>query len=422
MFGGRDNSEKTISFLTADPRKVFKPYTRKAKPTGKELGSGTYGRVIELRSGGEIVAGKVFKTSLTIDHQLMKRELELLVQVHHPNIIQFKGVCFLKDKTMPVLLMERLMSSLHAYLFDPIRSNLALDRKVSILHDVASGLVYLHSIKWRTIIHRDLTAKNVLLDSALRAKIADFGNARIMDLDPETTPETFSTQPGTREYMPPEAEGVSAKYDTSLDVFSFGHLSLFTIIQSPVRPLLPSTYTDAEGLQAHSDRVHGRSEVARRKKYFDKAEQFCGEQHQLVDLVKQCLHNYPARRPRTAELVTTLQGILDTLRGADGQQLSVDDVQVVREELNDVRAKWYDIGMQLRVSVGTLDAIKTQYSGPSDCLRETLITWLKSYPPHSTWRKVVEALKSSIVGEARLAANLEQKYCSPRPVLPTSQM
>ena len=313
MYVRRKNNERIISFLTADLRKALKPHTRKAKPTGIELGSGAYGTVIELRSAGEIVAGKVFKTSSTIDHPLMNRlreELDLMVTAHHSNIVQCKGVCFLRNKTMPVLLMERMMSSLHAYLLDPIRSNLVLERKVSILLDVASGLVYLHS-RIPAIIHRDLTAKNVLLDSELKAKIADFGNARIIDLDPETTPETFTSLPGTRDYMPPEAEGVSTKYDPSLDVFSFGHLTLFTIIQSPVHPLLPSTYTDAEGL-------HARSEVKRRQQYLDKAEQLLGEEHSLVVLVKQCLHNYPAQRPQTAELVTRLQGILGTLGGAEG--------------------------------------------------------------------------------------------------------
>ena len=308
----RENSESITSFLTADLLVCqLKPYTRKAKPTGTKLGSGTYGKVIELTSAGEIVAGKVFKTSLTTDHQVMNKlcgELSLMAQIHHPNIVQCKGVCFLKHQTMPVVLMERLTSSLHAYILHPIGSNLAYDRKISILHDVASGLVYLHH-HMPAIIHRDLTAKNVLLDSELRAKIADFGNARIMDLDPETTPETFTSLPGTREYMPPEAEGGSTKYDTSLDVFSFGHLSLFTIIQSPVHPLLPSTYTDDEGL-------HARSEVKRREQYLDKAEQLLGEEHSLVVLVKQCFHNYPAQRPQTAELVTRLQDTLDALEGA----------------------------------------------------------------------------------------------------------
>ena len=92
----------------------------KAKPTGIELGSATFGRVIELLSAGEIVAGKVFRTSSTIHHEVMNRlyaELTLMTQVHHPNIVQFKGVCFLENETMPVLLIERMGNSLHAYTF-----------------------------------------------------------------------------------------------------------------------------------------------------------------------------------------------------------------------------------------------------------------------------------------------------------------
>lgn len=81
--------------------------------------------------------------------------------------------------------------------------------------------------------------------------------------------------------------------------------------------------------------------------------------------------------------------------------------------MNSVCAKWYDIGMQLRVSVDTLDAIKKQYlNDSSDCLRETLKTWLKSYPLPTTWSTIVDALRSSIVGEGRLADSLKHKYCS----------
>ena len=90
-----------------------------------------------------------------------------------------------------------------------------------------------------------------------------------------------------------------------------------------------------------------------------------------------------------------------------GQQLTVDDLRVLMKELKDVRAEWYNIGVQLGVSIGTLDAIEKQYSDPSDCLRKTLTTWLKSSTPG--WTYVVDAL--NIVGEARLAADLEHKYC-----------
>ena len=284
----------------------LKPYTRKARPTGTVLGSGTYGSVIELTSAREIVAGKVFRTSSTTQLQAVANrvcgELIMMTQLHHPNVVQCKGVSLLTDQTLPVLLMERLMSSLHAYLLDPRNSNLPLERKVSILRDVASGLAYLHS-HTPAIIHRDLTAKNVLLDSELTAKIADFGNSRIMDLDPAASPETFTSLPGTLEYMPPEAHGGSAKYDPSLDVFSFGHLALFTITQAPVRPLLSYSYSDAEG-------VHYRSELKRRKQFVENAEQRLSENHFLVAVIKQCLHNNAALRPRTGELLTRLQEML----------------------------------------------------------------------------------------------------------------
>ena len=223
-----------------------------------------------------------------------------MAKVHHPNIVHFEGVCFLDNITMPVLLMEKLMSSLHDYLLQPTNPNITLVVKLSILCDVARGLVYLHSCT-PAIIHRDLTGNNVLLDSELRAKIADFGNARIMNLDPEATPQTFTCLPGTMDYMPPEAQDDSAKYDPSLDVFSFGHLSLFTIIQSPVHPLLPPTYYDAQG------EFRPRSEVIRRREYLDIAKKFLGEEHSLVVLIMQCLHNSPPQRPRTAELEARLQ-------------------------------------------------------------------------------------------------------------------
>ena len=101
-----------------------------------------------------------------------------------------------------------------------------------------------------------------------------------------------------------------------------------------------------------------------------------------------------------------------------GQQLTVDDLHTVIEELYNARAKWYNIGVQLRVGVGTLDAIRSQYSDPSDCLRETLTTWLKSCSTPTTWSKVAEALNSSTVGEGSMATSLKQKYYPSTPPHP----
>ena len=197
----------------------LKPYTRKARPTGTVLGSGTYGSVIELTSAREIVAGEVFKISSTTRLQALANrvcgELIMMTQLHHLNVVQCKGVSLLT----PACASDGTAEEQSPYLLDTHNSNLPLERKISILHDIASGLAYLHS-HTPAIIHRDLTATNVLLDSELTAKRADFGNSRIMDLDPEASPETFTSRPGTLEYMPPEAQGGSTKYDPSLDVFS----------------------------------------------------------------------------------------------------------------------------------------------------------------------------------------------------------
>ena len=91
-----------------------------------------------------------------------------------------------------------------------------------------------------------------------------------------------------------------------------------------------------------------------------------------------------------------------------GQQLTIDDLLVVREALNKVRAKWYDVGMQLQVNVATLDAIKKPYlNDSSDCLRETLMTWLKTYPPSPTCNNIVDVLRSSVV---RLGTQILSKH------------
>ena len=148
--------------------------------------------------------------------------------LRHPNITQFLGVCFLPDCQLPVLLMERLDSSLDDLLETVPNIPLALKR--SILEDVSRGLLYLHK-HTPQIIHRDLTAKNVLLTSSLIAKITDFGNARFVNLQPGQLARTLSQLPGTLSYMPPESLSASARYGPSLDVFSFGHLALFTINQ-----------------------------------------------------------------------------------------------------------------------------------------------------------------------------------------------
>lgn len=74
--------------------------------------------------------------------------------------------------------------------------------------------------------------------------------------------------------------------------------------------------------------------------------------------------------------------------------------------LHDVRVKWYDIGIQLNISTGTLDAIRQEnHSDCGKCLREMVKDWLNRKAPQATFDDLIDALTSEPVGENTLAEN-----------------
>ena len=210
--------------------------------TGRNLGGGAYGYVEELEINGLICAGKKIHEILLemgnhgIENIVRKyvEECQLMSGLRHPHLVQFIGLCFLPDSSLPVIVMEKLQMSLDDLLEKNSDHEIPLALKISILADIAKGLIYLHNCS-PPVIHRDLSTKNVLLNSAMVAKISDLGNARLVNLHAGQLQATLSRIPGTLVYMPPEAfdETYDSKthYGTKLDLFSFGHLGLYTLIQ-----------------------------------------------------------------------------------------------------------------------------------------------------------------------------------------------
>ena len=142
-----------------------------------------------------------------------EQECQIMASLRHPNITQFLGICYLPDTRLPLLVMEKLDMSLDDLLeYVP---NLPPTLKVSFLEDVSRGLDYLHK-RDPPIVHRDLTAKNILLTSSLSAKITDMGNSRIVSMRPGQLARTLSQLPGTLVYMPPEALSDDHRYGPSL--------------------------------------------------------------------------------------------------------------------------------------------------------------------------------------------------------------
>ena len=93
-----------------------------------------------------------------------------------------------------------------------------------------------------------------------------------------------------------------------------------------------------------------------------------------------------------------------------GNKLTLDDLGRVLDEVLDVSAQWYPLGLQLRVRVNTLDSIRLQFQNPRDQLLEMLKTWLTT-SDNPSWKTLTDALRSRSVGASQLASVLETKYC-----------
>ena len=281
------------------------------RDTGREVGHGSYAVVKELEYHGLKCVGKkihgiLFESAMPHEKAAMLErfagECELLAGLHHPCIVQFLGVWFEQGSRLPMLLMEYLHTTLSACL----ERYGILPKEISygILCDVALGLRFLHE-RSPPIIHRDLSANNVLLTSNMNAKLSDLGVAKILNLTPaRMTQMTQTKAPGTPCYMPPEALTAKPKYTSKIDIYSYGVLIIHTLCgrwpfpEDAFRPDLQNP-----------DTVIPVTEVERRAEYL----QEIGNDHPLMAVIHQCLSNTPARRPKTPVLLDRVNTVLSAL-------------------------------------------------------------------------------------------------------------
>ena len=271
------------------------------KTSGRELGRGSYATVVELDYFGLKCAGKKIHRELIVQPGAgasyavtrFEEECRLLSQVRHPNIVQFLGVYFTQKEIAPMLVMEFLPQNLTSC----IERYGILPKEISytILHDIAVGLCYLHSQK-PPVVHRDLSANNVLLTPNMNAKISDLGVARILSLSPLQLSHMTQT-PGTPAYMPPEVMVAKPKYDTSIDIFSFGILVIHVLCGQWPEPQVGPTRIDPE-----TERLTPVSEAERRERFLESI----GSKHPLMGFTLRCIDNYPKRRPHASEVLDQL--------------------------------------------------------------------------------------------------------------------
>lgn len=309
--------------------------------SGRELGVGSYSSVVELRYKGMKCAGKKLHRSLydqgmAMGPEILERfgtECELLSQLRHPRIVQFLGLHIEDGSDVPILVLEYMPFALS----DCIEHYHSFPAEVSysILNDVALGLHFLHGND-PVIIHRDLTANNVLLTSNMTAKISDLGMAKIINLSPARMTYRMTVCPGTLSYMPPEALTSNPRYDTKLDSFSFGVLMLHIFCgEWPIA----SEYLQTD--PNNPNQLYPLTEVQRRQKYLRRL----GNDHLLLDLIQRCLNNSPSERPQVATILEEVSDVASKFPPSFSNRVDIlnrvksdmEEKQQLREEVEELR-------------------------------------------------------------------------------------
>ena len=267
-------------------------------------GSGSFGAVFAVTvRGTSRIAKRLHSIMVGADVNQSERqgikdrflnECLLLSKLDHPNVVKFVGVHFSpQDRSDVTLIMEQLHMDLEKFLDPEQRPDIDIETKLSILLDVSSGLLYLHTQLAKPIIHRDLTSGNVLLTKEFKqAKIADLGVSKLVDGHLHRA-ATRTACPGTLAYMPPEALRDNPEYDTSLDIFSFGQLTLYVVLQQ--FPQVALELPSEQVIRAHQ---LGKAAILKRKKWLDKLP----DDHCLSGLILSCLRDHPSERPSTKSL------------------------------------------------------------------------------------------------------------------------
>ncbi|MCS6955848.1 MAG: serine/threonine protein kinase [Candidatus Calescibacterium sp.] len=187
----------------------------------KLIGKGASSKVYLVTKDNKNFAAKLFQHKDPELLERFKREIEILKQIKHINIVQIFD--YGESNGIPYLILEYVDGKT----FDEIYPNLTTLQKIDIILEISNALNYLHN---KGIIHRDIKPENILVDKDLKkVKLTDMGISRIVYWKPITHDGQVL---GTLAYMAPEIfEGVLS--DPRIDIYSLG-ITMYEIFTNRV--------------------------------------------------------------------------------------------------------------------------------------------------------------------------------------------
>ncbi|KAL6845594.1 hypothetical protein ACP4OV_025089 [Aristida adscensionis] len=282
------------------------------------LGHGTYGSVYYGVLRDQEVAIKRMMATKTKEFIV---EMKVLCKVHHASLVELIGYAASKDELFLVYEYSQ-NGSLKNHLHDPESkgySSLSWIFRVQIALDAARGLEYIHEHTKDHYVHRDIKSSNILLDGSFRAKISDFGLAKLV-VKSNDAEASVTKVVGTFGYLAPEylRDGLAT---TKSDVYALG-VVLFELISGK------EAITRAEGMggSSNSERRSLASVMLSALRNCP-GSMYMGNLKDCIDrnlrdlyphdcvykmamLAKQCVDEDPVLRPDMKQVVITLSQIL----------------------------------------------------------------------------------------------------------------
>ncbi|KAM3339666.1 hypothetical protein P3S68_029535 [Capsicum galapagoense] len=194
------------------------------------LGRGGCGVVLKgLLADNKEVAVKRFSKGSSQGAKYLIAEVTTIGNLHHKNLVKLIGWCYesnellVGDEFMPNGSLDKLIFCKENR---EIREGLSLNWEIRhrIICGIAQALDYLHNGCQKRVLHRDIKASNIMLDSELNARLGDFGLARTVQVNGKTHHSTKEIA-GTIGYMAPESFLIG-RATVETDVFAFGVLIL----------------------------------------------------------------------------------------------------------------------------------------------------------------------------------------------------
>ncbi|PKU69112.1 putative serine/threonine-protein kinase [Dendrobium catenatum] len=269
-----------------------------------KLGEGGFGTVYWGKTtDGHQIAVKKLKTINSKAEMEFAVEVEILGRVRHKNLLGLRGYCAGANQRLIVydyMPNLSLLSHLHGQFTGEMRLN--WKKRINIIMGSAEALVYLHHEVTPHIIHRDIKASNVLLDSNFEPLVADFGFAKLI---PEGVSHMTTRVKGTLGYLAPEY-AMWGKVSESCDVYSFGILLLEIVTgRKPIERLpggVKRTITEWVDPFIATDQLSNLVDHRLQGQYDD------FQLRRILHAAARCVQSEPDRRPSMRKVLAILQG------------------------------------------------------------------------------------------------------------------